>query len=105
MQQASKRKQPYPGSQQKRSANPIPCSPSAQTSSSSLTKRTAHNMQSFRKTCAKHCPMQPLLALQVRHLLKVQSGKRRAKKFGDYVSQYNFGRSIADGTTVPLYYE
>src|SRR5436305_5564661 len=27
------------------------------------------------------------------------------KKFGDYVSQYNFGRSIADGTTVPLYYE
>src|SRR5205807_9153288 len=25
--------------------------------------------------------------------------------FGDYVSIYNFGQSVADGTTVPLFYE
>jgi type I restriction enzyme R subunit len=25
--------------------------------------------------------------------------------FGDYVSVYNFARSIEDGATVPLYYE
>jgi len=27
------------------------------------------------------------------------------KKFGDYISKYNFGRSIADQTTVALFYE
>ncbi len=27
------------------------------------------------------------------------------KTFGDYVSVYNFGQSVADGATVPLYYE
>lgn len=28
-----------------------------------------------------------------------------AETFGDYVSKYNFGQSVADGATVPLYYE
>lgn len=28
-----------------------------------------------------------------------------AQTFGDYVSVYNFGQSVADGATVPLYYE
>jgi len=33
-------------------------------------------------------------------------GEERTKEvFGDYVSIYNFGQSIADGATVPLYYE
>jgi len=27
------------------------------------------------------------------------------KTFGKYVSVYNFGQSVADGATVPLYYE
>jgi len=27
------------------------------------------------------------------------------KTFGKYVSEYNFGQSVADGSTVPLYYE
>lgn len=27
------------------------------------------------------------------------------RTFGDYVSVYNFGQSVADGSTVPLYYE
>lgn len=31
-------------------------------------------------------------------------GKTR-DTFGDYVSTYNFGQSVADGATVPLYYE
>lgn len=31
--------------------------------------------------------------------------ERTRKVFGDYVSVYNFAQSIADGATVPLYYE
>ncbi|MEM9762079.1 MAG: type I restriction endonuclease subunit R [Pseudomonadota bacterium] len=34
------------------------------------------------------------------------AGEERTKEvFGDYVSVYDFGRSIEDGATVPLYYE
>lgn len=34
------------------------------------------------------------------------AGEERTKEvFGDYVSVYDFGQSIADGATVPLYYE
>ncbi|MGQ7794420.1 type I restriction endonuclease subunit R [Faunimonas sp. B44] len=34
------------------------------------------------------------------------AGEERTREvFGDYVSIYDFGRSIADGATVPLYYE
>jgi type I restriction enzyme R subunit len=37
-------------------------------------------------------------------LMKV--GEERTRQvFGDYVSVYNFAQSVADGTTVPLYYE
>ena len=31
--------------------------------------------------------------------------ERTREVFGDYVSIYNFAQSIADGATVPLYYE
>ena len=31
--------------------------------------------------------------------------ERTREVFGDYVSVYNFAQSIADGATVPLYYE
>ncbi len=37
-------------------------------------------------------------------LMKTGEEKTRAV-FGDYVSIYNFGQSVADGTTVPLFYE
>ncbi len=37
-------------------------------------------------------------------LMKVGEEKTRTV-FGDYVSVYNFAQSVADGTTVPLYYE
>jgi type I restriction enzyme R subunit len=34
------------------------------------------------------------------------AGEERTREvFGDYVSQYNFGASITDGATVPLFYE
>ncbi len=34
------------------------------------------------------------------------SGEEKTREtFGDYVSQYNFGDSVRDGATVPLYYE
>ncbi|MCF1504026.1 type I restriction endonuclease subunit R [Afifella sp. H1R] len=34
------------------------------------------------------------------------AGEERTREvFGDYVSRYDFGRSVADGATVPLYYE
>ena len=37
-------------------------------------------------------------------LMAEGEGKTR-ETFGDYVSQYNFGDSVRDGATVPLYYE
>ena len=34
------------------------------------------------------------------------AGEEKTREvFGDYVSVYNFAQSIADGATVPLYYE
>ena len=34
------------------------------------------------------------------------AGEERTKEvFGDYVSIYNFAQSVADGATVPLFYE
>jgi len=34
------------------------------------------------------------------------AGEEKTKEvFGDYISVYDFGQSIADGATVPLYYE
>ncbi|QGT78918.1 HsdR family type I site-specific deoxyribonuclease [Guyparkeria halophila] len=36
----------------------------------------------------------------------LMAGEEKTKDvFGDYISIYNFGQSIADGATVPLYYE
>ena len=36
----------------------------------------------------------------------MKAGEERTREvFGDYVSVYNFAQSVADGTTVPLYYE
>lgn len=36
----------------------------------------------------------------------LMDGEEKTKEvFGDYISIYNFGQSIADGATVPLYYE
>ncbi|MDZ7829368.1 MAG: HsdR family type I site-specific deoxyribonuclease [Halofilum sp. (in: g-proteobacteria)] len=36
----------------------------------------------------------------------LMAGEERTKEvFGDYISVYDFGQSIADGATVPLYYE
>ena len=35
----------------------------------------------------------------------LMSGEEKTREtFGDYVSVYNFGQSVADGATVPLYY-
>jgi type I restriction enzyme, R subunit len=38
-------------------------------------------------------------------LIEGDEREETRKKFGDYVSKYNFGNSIEDGTTVPLFYE
>src|SRR5579859_6453170 len=38
-------------------------------------------------------------------LIEGEEREETRKKFGDYVSKYNFGHSIEDGTTVPLFYE
>jgi type I restriction enzyme, R subunit len=38
-------------------------------------------------------------------LIEGEEREETRKKFGDYISKYNFGHSIEDGTTVPLYYE
>jgi type I restriction enzyme R subunit len=38
-------------------------------------------------------------------LIEGEEREETRKKFGDYISKYNFGHSIADGTTVPLFYE
>jgi len=36
----------------------------------------------------------------------MQKGEEKTREtFGDYVSEYNFGDSVRDGATVPLYYE
>jgi type I restriction enzyme, R subunit len=36
----------------------------------------------------------------------MQEGEERTREtFGDYVSVYNFGQSVYDGSTIPLYYE
>lgn len=37
--------------------------------------------------------------------LMAQGEEKTRETFGDYVSQYNFGDSVRDGATVPLYYE
>ncbi|MBP7804996.1 MAG: type I restriction endonuclease subunit R [Candidatus Pacebacteria bacterium] len=37
--------------------------------------------------------------------LMVEGEEKTRETFGDYVSQYNFGDSVRDGATVPLYYE
>jgi type I restriction enzyme R subunit len=38
-------------------------------------------------------------------LIAGEEREETRKKFGDYISKYNFGHSIEDGTTVPLFYE
>ncbi len=38
-------------------------------------------------------------------LIEGKEREETRKKFGDYISTYNFGHSIQDGTTVPLFYE
>ena len=38
-------------------------------------------------------------------LIEGEEREETRKKFGDYISTYNFGHSITDGTTVPLFYE
>jgi len=35
----------------------------------------------------------------------IEGEEKTRKTFGNYVSQYNFGDSVRDGATVPLYYE
>jgi type I restriction enzyme R subunit len=37
--------------------------------------------------------------------LMAKGEEKTRETFGDYVSQYNFGDSVRDGATVPLYYE
>jgi len=37
--------------------------------------------------------------------LMIKGEEKTRETFGDYVSIYNFGQSVADGATVPLYYE
>lgn len=37
--------------------------------------------------------------------LMARGEEKTRETFGDYVSVYNFGQSVADGATVPLYYE
>ncbi len=37
--------------------------------------------------------------------LLAQGEEKTRETFGNYVSVYNFGQSVADGSTVPLYYE
>jgi type I site-specific restriction-modification system R (restriction) subunit len=49
------------------------------------------------------CLMLPSLVLQEHRLFKDDEITKRI--FGDYVSRYDFKRSVDDGATVPLYYE
>ena len=35
----------------------------------------------------------------------IEGEEKTREVFGDYVSVYNFQQSVADGATVPLYYE
>jgi type I restriction enzyme, R subunit len=64
-----------------------------------------------------HRTQYDILALNMRNALPraafigftgtpLMAGEEKTREvFGDYVSIYNFGQSVADGTTVPLYYE
>ncbi len=38
-------------------------------------------------------------------LIEGEEREETRRKFGDYISKYNFGHSIEDSTTVPLFYE
>ena len=47
-----------------------------------------------------------MLAARMSYWLRCAGEEERTREvFGDYVSIYDFAQSIADGATVPLYYE
>ena len=83
-----------------------PRSPSAATSSSSPTRRTAASTTSWTAspaTCATRSPTRRSSASPAPPI-ELQDANTRAV-FGDYISIYDIRRSVQDGATVPIYYE
>src|SRR6266849_4150544 len=77
----------------------------------------SHRADIIVMTDEAHRTQYDLLALNMRNALPnaafigftgtpLMAGEEKTREvFGDYVSVYNFAQSVADGTTVPLYYE
>ena len=77
----------------------------------------SHRADIIVMTDEAHRTQYDLLALNMRSALPnaafigftgtpLMAGEEKTREvFGDYVSVYNFAQSVADGTTVPLYYE
>src|SRR3989304_6592696 len=66
----------------------------------------AHRSQydTFAQNMRKALPNASFIGFTGTPLLK-QGEEKTRETFGDYVSVYNFGQSVKDGSTVPLYYE
>ena len=79
------------------------CSPSAPTSSSSPTRRTAASTTRFALNMRNALPNAAFIGFTGTPLMAGEEKTREV--FGDYVSIYNFQQSMDDGATVPLYYE
>lgn len=66
----------------------------------------AHRSQydTFAQNMRKALPNASFIGFTGTPLMK-QGEEKTRETFGDYVSIYNFGQSVKDGSTVPLYYE
>src|SRR3989344_3795155 len=66
----------------------------------------AHRSQydTFAQNMRKALPNASFIGFTGTPLMK-QGEEKTRETFGDYVSVYNFGQSVKDGSTVPLYYE
>lgn len=66
----------------------------------------AHRSQydKFAQNMRKALPNASFIGFTGTPLMK-QGEEKTRETFGDYVSVYNFGQSVKDGSTVPLYYE
>ena len=84
-------------------ARPAERSPTGTTSSSSPTRRTAAST-TFALNMRNALPNAAFLGFTGTPLIAGEEERTR-EVFGDYVSIYDFARSIEDGATVPLYYE
>ena len=57
----------------------------------------------MRGTCATPCPTPPFIGFTGTPIEKADANTRAV--FGDYISVYDIQRAVADGATVPIYYE